>query len=167
MARPTPEQRAAARVDFEVGGMSQTAIACKYGVSRGAVSQWAAAEGWQAGKTKQIQDKKVNAVMALAEAEAETKQTKLNSLEREVLDRVVADDVSFRLQNDKDMQAVREHAMRLLPMVVKLSDAKLLMETLRIQREAMLGRVPDTMVQVNNGMSGIDALHMKRLGDGR
>ena len=65
------------------------------------------------------------------------------------------------------MEAVREHAMSLLPLIEKPLDAKLLMETLRIQREARLGKVPDTMVQVNNGMSGIDALHMKRLGDGR
>jgi hypothetical protein len=166
MARPTPEQRAAARVDFEVGGMSQTAIARKYGVSRGAVSQWAAAEGWQAGKTKQIQEKKVNAVMALVEAEAETKQANLNSLERAVLDGLIADEVAFRTQSDARMEATALVAMRMLEAADKVSDVKMVMETLRIQREARLGKAPDTAIQINNGevASGIDRLHARRIG---
>ena len=73
-----------ARADFEIRGMSQADIVRKYGVTRGAVSQRVAAEGWQAGKTKQLQEKKVNALIALAETEHETKQGKLNALERAV-----------------------------------------------------------------------------------
>lgn len=149
MARLTVEQWMAARADFEIAGMSVTEIAQKYGVAKSAVSMKAKAQGWELNKTERAQDKKVNAVIALAEVETETEQ-KLNTVERAVFDRVVADDVAFRLQNDADMEAVREHAMRLLPMVEKPLDAKLLMETLRIQREARLGKAPDTAIQINN-----------------
>lgn len=149
MARLSAEQWMAARADFEIAGMSVTEIAQKYGCAKSAVSMKAKAQGWELNKTEQVQGKKVSAVITLAEVETETEQ-KLNAVERAVFDRVVADDVAFRLQNDSDMEAVREHAMRLLPMVEKPADAKALMETLRIQREARLGKSPDTAIQINN-----------------
>lgn len=149
MARLSAEQWTMARADFEIAGMSVTEIAQKYGCAKSAVSMKAKAQGWELNKTEQAQDKKVKAVIALAEVGTETEQ-KLNNVERAVFDRVVADDVAFRLQNDSDMEAVREHAMRLLPMVEKPADAKALMETLRIQREARLGKSPDTAIQINN-----------------
>ena len=149
MARLSAEQWTMARADFEIAGMSVTEMAQQYGCAKSAVSMKAKAQGWELNKTEQAQDKKVKAVIALAEVGTETEQ-KLNNVERAVFDRVVADDVAFRLQNDSDMEAVREHAMRLLPMVEKPADAKALMETLRIQREARLGKSPDTAIQINN-----------------
>lgn len=157
MARLSAEQWTMARADFEIAGMSVTEIAQKYGCAKSAVSMKAKAQGWELNKTEQAQDKKVKAVIALAEVGTETEQ-KLNNVERAVFDRVVADDVAFRLQNDSDMEAVREHAMRLLPMVEKPADAKALMETLRIQREARLGKAPDTAIQINNNAPVIDPL---------
>ena len=149
MARLTVEQWMAARADFEIAGLSVSEIARKYNVAKSSVSDKAKYQGWEPNKTERSVTEKSNAIIALAKVNQETEQ-KLNNVERAVFDRVVADDVAFRLQNDSDMEAVREHAMRLLPLIEKPLDAKLLMETLRIQREARLGKVPDTMVQVNN-----------------
>ena len=149
MARLTVEQWMAARADFEIAGLSVSEIARKYNVAKSSVSDKAKAQGWEPNKTERSVSEKSNAIIALAKVNQETEQ-KLNNVERAVFDRVVADDVAFRLQNDADMEAVREHAMSLLPLIEKPLDAKLLMETLRIQREARLGKVPDTMVQVNN-----------------
>ena len=166
MARLTPEQWLAAKADFEIAGLSVTEIADKYRLDKAAVSRRAKKEAWQAGKSQPLSTRKVNAIIELAECEAQSQQAKLNSVERAVFDRVVADDVAFRLQNDADMEAVREHAMSLLPLVEKPTDAKALMETLRIQREARLGKAPDTAIQINNGevASGIDRLHARRIG---
>lgn len=149
MARLSAEQWAMARADFEIRGLSVTEIARQYGCAKSAVSMRAKADGWQAGKTEQAVADKSNAIMQLARVEQETEQ-KLNATERAVFDAVVRDDVAFRLQNDADMEAVREHAMSLLPLIEKPLDAKLLMETLRIQREARLGKAPDTAIQINN-----------------
>ena len=149
MARLTPEQWLAARADFEIAGLSVSEIARKYNVAKSSVSDKAKTQGWESNKTERSVSEKSNAIIALAKVNQETEQ-KLNNVERAVFDRVVADDVAFRLQNDADMEAVREHAMSLLPLVEKPAEAKALMETLRIQREARLGKVPDTMVQVNN-----------------
>ena len=149
MARLSAEQWAMARADYEIRGLSVTEIARQYGCAKSAVSMRAKADGWQAGKTEQAVADKSKAIMQLARIEQETEQ-RLSATERAVFDRVVADDVAFRLQNDSDMEAVREHAMRLLPMVEKPADAKALMETLRIQREARLGKSPDTAIQINN-----------------
>ena len=139
----------AARADFEIAGLSVSEIARKYNVAKSSVSDKAKAQGWEPNKTERSVSEKSNAIIALAKVNQESEQ-KLNNVERAVFDRVVADDVAFRLQNDSDMEAVREHAMRLLPMVEKPADAKALMETLRIQREARLGKSPDTAIQINN-----------------
>ena len=145
----------AARADFEIAGLSVSEIARKYNVAKSSVSDKAKAQGWEPNKTERSVSEKSSAIIALAKVNQETEQ-KLNNVERAVFDRVVADDVSFRLQNDADMEAVREHAMSLLPLIEKPLDAKLLMETLRIQREARLGKVPDTMVQVNNNNAPVE-----------
>lgn len=149
MARLSAEQWMAARADFEIAGLSVSEIARKYNVAKSSVSDKAKAQGWEPNKTERSVSEKSNAIIALAKVNQESEQ-KLNNVERAVFDRVVADDVAFRLQNDSDMEAVREHAMRLLPMVEKPADAKALMETLRIQREARLGKSPDTAIQINN-----------------
>lgn len=149
MARLSAEQWMAARADFEIAGLSVSEIARKYNVAKSSVSDKAKTQGWEPNKTERSVSEKSNAIIALAKVNQESEQ-KLNNVERAVFDRVVADDVAFRLQNDSDMEAVREHAMRLLPMVEKPADAKALMETLRIQREARLGKSPDTAIQINN-----------------
>lgn len=153
----------AAKADFEIGGLSVSEIARKYGIAKSSVS--AKSRNWEPNKTERSVCKKANAIIELAEVGTETEQ-KLNAVERVVFDRVVADDVAFRLQSDERMEATALVAMQLLEGADKMSDVKMAMETLRIQREARLGKIPDTMVQVNNGevASGIDRLHARRIG---
>ena len=149
MARLSAEQWMAARADFEIAGLSVSEIARKYNVAKSSVSDKAKAQGWEPNKTERSVSEKSNAIIALAKVNQETEQ-ELNTVERAVFDRVVADDVAFRLQNDADMEAVRQHVMLLLATTDKATDAKAIMETLRIQREARLGKVPDTAIQINN-----------------
>lgn len=144
MARLTPEQWLAAKADFEIAGLSVTEVAQKYGCAKSAVSMKAKTQGWKLNKTERAQDKKIKAVIALAEVETETEQ-KLNTVERAVFDKAVADDVKFRLQSDARMQQVEDVAMALLGGIGKATDAKAVMETLRIHREARLGKAGERL----------------------
>lgn len=149
MARLTQEQWIAARADYEIAGLGVSEIAKKYGCAKSSVSEKAKAQDWKPNKTEQAVKEKSNAIIKLAEIEQQTEQG-LNPAERAVFDAVVVDDVTFRLQNDADMEAVRKHVMMLLPTIDRASDGKALMEMLRIQREARLGKAPDTAIQINN-----------------
>lgn len=149
MARLSAEQWMAARADYEIAGLGINDIARKYGCAKSSVSEKARAQDWKPNKTEQAVKEKSNAIIKLAEIEQQTEQA-LNPAERCVFDAVVMDDVAFRLQNDADMEAVRQHVMLLLPTIERASDGKALMETLRIQREARLGKAPDTAIQINN-----------------
>ena len=139
----------AAQADYEIGGKSMSEIARQYGISKAAVSAKAKEQGWEKNKIERSVSEKSNAIIALAKVNQETEQ-KLNNVERAVFDRVVADDVSFRLQSDGRMQEVEDIAMTLLASTDKVSDAKMAMEILRIHREARLGKSPDTAIQINN-----------------
>lgn len=149
MARLSAEQWMAARADFEIAGLGINDIARKYGCAKSSVSEKARAQDWKPNKTEQAVKEKSNAIIKLAEIEQQTEQA-LNPAERCVFDAVVMDDVAFRLQNDADMEAVRKHVMALLAGIDRASDAKAIMDTLRIQREARLGKAPDTAIQINN-----------------
>ena len=67
----------------------------------------------------------------------------------------VYDKLRFEVQNNKDMAAVRDRVMEMLPLIDSPQQAKQIMETLRIQRESILGKQPDTAIQVNNNVSTI------------
>nr|DAN84303.1 MAG TPA: SatD family (SatD) [Caudoviricetes sp.] len=149
MARLTAEQWAVARADFEIRGLSVTEVAKKYGCAKSSVSERAKAEGWKPNKTEQAVAEKSNAIIKLARTELETEQN-LTPAERAVFDAVVMDDVTFRAQNDADLEAVCKHIMALLPGVDKPADAKVIVEALRIARECRLGKTPDTAIQINN-----------------
>lgn len=149
MARLSAEQWVVARADYEIGGLGINEIARKYGCAKSSVSERAKADKWEPNKTEQAVAKKASAIIALAEIEQQTEQ-RLTPAERYVYDDVVLDEVAFRLQNDADMEAVRKHVMMLLAGVDRASDAKAIMDTLRIQREARLGKAPETAIQINN-----------------
>ena len=67
----------------------------------------------------------------------------------------VYDKLRFEVQNNEDMAAVRDRVMEMLPLIDSPQQAKQIMETLRIQRESILGKQPDTAIQVNNNVSTI------------
>ncbi|MBS9781945.1 MAG: hypothetical protein KGV56_05555 [Gammaproteobacteria bacterium] len=150
MARLTAEQWEQAKADYEIAGLTQKEIAEKYGLSKGTVSDKVRKESWKPNKTELIKERKTNAIIELAKTEHETEL--LNRTEQAVLDITVADEIKFRLQNDKDMETVRDGAMKLLKSADKLSDYKTAMDILRIQREARLGKQPDTQVNIQNNI---------------
>lgn len=150
MARLTPEQWEQAKADYEIAGLSQKEIADKYCLSKGTVSEKVKKEKWIPNKTELIKKRKANAIIELAKTEQETEL--LNRTEQAVLDLTIASELEFRLQNDKDMEVVRKGAMTLLKGADKLSDFKTAMDILRIQREARLGKSPETAIQVNNNI---------------
>lgn len=162
MARLTQEQWEQARADYEIGGLSQAEIVSKYGVSKSTVSERVKKEGWQEGKTELTEQVKTRAIIDLLKTEQQTEL--LTRTEQAVFDAKVADEVAFRIQNDEDMDKVRKHAMSLLSGVDKVSDLKALMDLLRIQREARLGKNPETAIQINNQVDPIAQL-MKEISD--
>lgn len=72
MARLTAEQWEQARANYEVRGVSLGDVAKRFGVDRAAVSRRAKKEGWVQGKSHGVVEKKVMAIKALAEADAES-----------------------------------------------------------------------------------------------
>lgn len=149
MARLTTEQWQQAKADYEIHGLKAIDIADKYQVSRGRLSQVIKQEQWEQDKTKQTKQNKANAIIELAKIETETKQ-QLNTFEQANLDLAVSDEIAFRTQNDADMQLVRDKAIQLLDSVDSAGGVKGIMDTLRIQREARLGKSPETAIQINN-----------------
>lgn len=145
MARLTAEQWERARADYEIGGLTQREVAEKYKVSPGAVGNKASRDKWSSGKCEQAKTDKAKAIIKIADIEQETEQ-KLSKTEQAVFDIAVADDVEFRLRNDEDMEKVRNKAMELLTAVDTATGVKGIMETLRIQREAKLGKLPDMLI---------------------
>ncbi|MBS9780956.1 MAG: hypothetical protein KGV56_00500 [Gammaproteobacteria bacterium] len=69
MARLTAEQKALAKIDYEVNGLSQNAIAKKYGVGKATISRLAKEQDWQAGKVEHLVSEKKNAIKALNKVE--------------------------------------------------------------------------------------------------
>jgi transposase-like protein len=72
MPRLTPEQWEKARAEYEVRGVSLNAVARQFGVNFAAVSRRAKHEGWAQGKSHNIVEKKIAAIKALTEADAES-----------------------------------------------------------------------------------------------
>lgn len=72
MARLTAERWEQARAEYEVRGVSLGDVAKRFGVDRAAVSRRAKKEGWARGKSHGVVEKKVMAIKALAEADAES-----------------------------------------------------------------------------------------------
>lgn len=167
MGRLTQAEWENARADFEIGGLTITQIAQKYQCAKSAVSMRAKEHGWQAGKTEQAIQEKSNAIISLVQTELHTEQ-KLNRVEQVIFDRKVQENVEFRLQNDADMEAVRDKLIGILPATTKVKELKMIMEALKIQREARLGKAPETAIQINNNngsSSIIDELMQKRLSE--
>ena len=91
MARLTVEQWEQARAEYEIRGISLQEVGDRFGVDRAAVSRKAKKEGWIQGKNHGVVEKKVAAIKALADANAEchalpvTFQTTIDVVVRERL----------------------------------------------------------------------------------
>lgn len=155
MPKLTDELWLMAKADYEIGGLGVSDIARKYCVAKSTVSARAKKENWQANKTEQAEQLKANAIIDLVNVERTTERT-LSAVERQCFDQVVADNVAFRLQSDKNMQAVEQKVMQMLDDIERPSEAKAIMDVLKTHREARLGKMPDTQVNIQN--NGVESL---------
>lgn len=164
--RLNAEQWAAIRAEHEADGATFGELADKYGVNKSNISRRAKKEGWNQAETQWLIDATVENEKQNLILRNETQH--LNATTQQAVQRAVFDRLAFELQNNADMQAVRDKAIAMLPGTDKVSDVESVMRIIKMQREAHLGKSPDTQVNIqnNNGGSAIDALHARRLGDG-
>lgn len=148
MARLTEAQWDAVRADYEVRRMSFGELADKYGVNKSNISRRAKADGWNQEQTQRLIDATVENEKEKIAIRNATQQ--VNATVRNAMQEVVFDRLAFELQNNADFQTVRDKAMAILQGTDKMGDVKQAADVIKMQREAMLGKTPDTMVQVNN-----------------
>ena len=150
MARLTDEQWACVRADYEANGLSYTELESKYGINKSNISRRATKEGWNQDETQQLISASVcnekEKILLTQQTQQLTQQT------QQAVVMQVYDNLRFEVQNNEDMAAVRDRVMEMLPMIDSPLQAKQIMETLRIQRESILGKQPDTAIQINNGV---------------
>ena len=153
MARLTDEQWACVRADYEANGLTYTELESKYGINKSNISRRAAKESWNQDETQQLISASVcnekEKILLTQQTQQLTQQTQ-QTMAMQVYDRL-----RFEVQNNDDMAAVRDRVMEMLPIIETPQQAKQIMETLRIQRESILGKQPDTAIQVNNNVSTI------------
>ena len=153
MARLTDEQWSCMRADHEVHQLTFTQLESKYGVNKSNISRRAKKENWNQDETQQLISASVcneKEKILLTQQTQQLPQQTQQALAMEVYDKL-----RFEVQNNEDMAAVRDRVMEMLPLIDSPQQAKQIMETLRIQRESILGKQPDTAIQVNNNVSTI------------
>ncbi len=150
MARLTDEQWACVRADYEANGLTYTELESKYGINKSNISRRATKEGWNQDETQQLISASVcnekEKILLTQQTQQLTQQT------QQAVTMQVYDKLRFEVQNNEDMAAVRDRVMEMLPLIDSPQQAKQIMETLRIQRESILGKQPDTAIQINNGV---------------
>lgn len=162
MAKLTNDQWELARADYEIHGLSYAKLVEKYGISKGSISNRAKKEGWQQGKVEQIVQEKVSVLKDLNEVEQ--KVEKLAPLEQKSIEQEVAE----RLAREKIFinSAMRNQrkADGMLGSAIELSDINTHSQITARNKETVLGKQPQTAVQINNNTgSAIDELVTKRL----
>ena len=153
MARLTDEQWACMRADYEVHQLTFTQLESKYGVNKSNISRRAKKENWNQDETQRLISASVcneKEKILLTQQTQQLMQQTQQAFAMEVYDKL-----RFEVQNNEDMAAVRDRVMEMLPLIDSPQQAKQIMETLRIQRESILGKQPDTAVQINNNVSTI------------
>ena len=153
MAKLTPKQWELARQDYEVHGLSYSELVEKYGMSKGSISKRAKDECWQQGKNEQLIQKKVSVLKELQETEQQIERLEpivQKSIEQEVSLRLARENlfIDSALRNQKK-------ANEMLEMAAELSEINQHSQITARNRETVLGKQPDTAIQVNNNVSTI------------
>lgn len=164
MARLTDEQWEIVRMDYEVHGLSYSELADKHPTSKAAISRRANKEGWQQGRVEQIVQEKVNAHKALHEVEQKVERLvplEQKSVEYEVATRLAQEQIFINsaLRN-------QQKADEMLPFAVEMKDLNAHSQLTQRNKETVLGKQPDTAIQINNNTNGssvIDELVAKRI----
>mgnify|MGYP002753924069 CR=1 FL=1 len=162
MARLTDAQWEAMRAAHEAHGKSFSELSEVYGVHKSNISRRAKAEGWNQEKTQRLISATVENEKEKIALRNETQQ--LNPMLREEVQREVFDRLAFELQNNADMQRMRDAALSLVDKAVAMADGADKMDdvkgaiavvegasrVVKAQRESVLGKTPDTAIQINN-----------------
>ena len=153
MAKLTPNQWELAKQDYEIHGLSYSELVEKYGMSKGSISKRAKDECWQQGKNEHLIQKKVSVIKELQETEQQIEQLEpvvQKSIEQEVALRLAREnlfiDSALRNQNK---------ANEMLEMAAELSEINQHSQITARNKETVLGKQPDTAIQVNNNVSTI------------
>lgn len=174
MARLTEKQWLQVRVDYEIHGMSYNQLIDKYQTSKAALSRRASQEKWQKGKAEQLINKKTNAIKELRECETLAEplaEPEIIAINHEVKERLrlekmftdsatrnqqIADELLNEVRYDEDLK-----------LKSKISAVEAHSRLTKNNKETILGKNPDTAIQINNNngeASAIDELHRQRLG---
>ena len=153
MAKLTPKQWELARQDYEIHGLSYSELVEKYGMSKGSISKRAKDECWRQGKNEHLIQKKVSVIKELKETEQQIEQLEpvvQKSIEHEVALRLARENlfIDSALRNQKK-------ANEMLDMAVELSEINQHSQITARNKETVLGKQPDTAIQVNNNVSTI------------
>lgn len=134
----TQELKDAVLIDWRLGQLSQRDIADKHKVSKGTVGN--ICKGAERDAASIVGDG-VQYKQGLAKFDGQMVGA---------IDATVNDLVAFERQSNDRMEQVARKSMAMLETAERPSDAKAVMETLKIHREARLGKPPDVAVQINN-----------------
>lgn len=162
MARLTEQQWELARADYEVRGVSIRQIAKEYDVAPSTISRRANKDGWVEGKTQHLVERKVNAVRELQDTQQQMQH--LNATQIAVIDNEV--ERRLRLEKRFTESALRnqELADQMLNSCVEMKELKSHADLTAKNKETILGKQPDTAIQINNNSgSVIDELVAKRV----
>ena len=143
MARLTKQQWADARADCEVRCMDNCTIAKRYNVSEAAVRKAAIREGWVFGKSSSIVEKSINVIKEMVDVSSQSSRLSTSA------QAAIFDEVQFRLESDKDLQAIQSKAMLMLDAIDSPAAAAQLMALTVKHREARLGKTPLMAMQIN------------------
>lgn len=156
MVRLTDEKKQLARTDFEAGGLSQNAIAEKYGVGKATISRLAKKEAWVAGKVEHLFQEKKQAIKALQKVERQVEH--LNPVFQIAINERIYHELSQEgvfLQSAIENQYLANQELKRLFEQGEIDISALEVHSRLSQRnkETVLGKQPETAVQVNNSIA--------------
>lgn len=158
MAKLTPKQWELAKQDYEIHGLSYSELVEKYGMSKGSISKRAKDEYWQQGKNEHLIQKKVSVIKELKETEQQIEQLEpvvQKSIEHEVSIRLARENffIDSAMMNQKysneEIQKSKEMGE------LSIGELKAHSDITAKNKETVLGKQPDTAIQVNNNVSTI------------
>lgn len=144
MARLTAENWELVKADYEVRSLSNRELAGKYGVSEAAIRKKAKAQGWVKEESAHLIEKKASVIKDLHNLSSQSAHLSSHHIA------AIDDEVMFKLQSDKDMQAIQDKVNLMVDGVDNPNHLLALMNATVKHREARLGKSPETAIQINN-----------------
>ena len=155
MAKLTPKQWELAKQDYEIHGLSYSELVEKHGMSKGSISKRAKDENWQQGKNEHLIQKKVSVIKELQETEQQIEQLEpvvQKSIEQEVALRLARENffIDSAMMNQKYSNEEIKKSKELGEL--SIGELKAHSDITAKNKETVLGKQPDTAIQINNGV---------------